>query len=74
MSKYTVSVPPTRDVGSFRVSASSSLYETAAQNALWSYNSAREHDGLEPLKRMPKGTTYKRLPATRDLTDSNSSL
>jgi len=28
------------------------------QNALWQYNGARAHDGLPPLKCMPKGTKY----------------
>jgi hypothetical protein len=32
-------------------------------DALSEYNSARAHDGLPPIKRMPSGTTYARAHA-----------
>lgn len=43
--KYTVKgfIP---DMGSYSTVARSSRYETATENALWSFNSARDHDGL----------------------------
>ena len=56
--KYTVKVPPTAEQGSYTCTVSSSRYETRAQQALADYNSARAHDGLPPVKRMPAGTTY----------------
>lgn len=56
--KYTVTVPPTAQMGSFKTVARSSRNESAAKNALWDYNSARAHDGLPPLSRMPSGTFY----------------
>ena len=62
MNRYQVAVPPTRDQGSYSCIASASYMETMKQNALWAYNSARAHDGLPPLSRMPSGTSYKRLP------------
>ena len=62
MNRYQVTVPPTRDQGSYSCIASASYCETMKQNALWAYNSARDHDGLPPLSRMPSGTAYKRLP------------
>lgn len=34
------------------------MSETLAKSALWDYNSARAHDGLPPLSRMPAGTVY----------------
>jgi len=55
---YKCIVPPTRNVGSYSTSCKASYGETKASNALWDYNSCRAHDGLEPLKRMPKGTKY----------------
>lgn len=55
---YTVDVPPTREQGSYTTRVRSTYYQTYRQAALQDYNSARAHDGLEPLKRMPKGTTY----------------
>lgn len=55
---YTVNVPPTRDQGSSAFYASASYNETMRQNALWTYNKMREHDGLDPIGRMPKGTKY----------------
>ena len=54
--KFTV--PPTREMGSYYGFASASCGETLAQSALWDYNSARAHDGLPPLSRMPAGTVY----------------
>lgn len=53
--KFRVKVPPTREQGSYNCVASDRA------DALWSYNSAREHDGLPPIKRMPKGTTYEKI-------------
>lgn len=51
-------VPPTSEVGSYSGTCSASFGETLAQSALWDYNSARAHDGLQPLSRMPAGTIY----------------
>lgn len=53
--KYQVIVPPTKEVGSYSCVVSGSNYR---EDALWDYNSARAHDGLEPINRMPKGTQY----------------
>jgi hypothetical protein len=59
--KYLVKVPPTKEQGNYKTTAQSGWGETYRKNALWSYNSAREHDGLPPIKRMPKGTTYEKI-------------
>ncbi len=59
MKTYTVSVPPTMEQGSFKATAKAIYNETMRQNALLQYNSARAHDCQIPLKRMPRGTTYK---------------
>jgi hypothetical protein len=56
--KYTVKVPPTAQVGSYKTTVTSGRSETPAQQALWDYNSARAHDGLPPVSRMPAGTSY----------------
>jgi len=59
--KYTVAVPPTSQVGSYQTTVSSCGKwgtESIAKKALWDYNSARAHDGLPPLARMPAGTRY----------------
>lgn len=55
--KYRLSVPPTNEQGSYNIIITVTN-ETKSAAALWHYNSARAHDGLEPVKRMPKGTTY----------------
>jgi len=55
---YLVKVPPTKEQGSYISTAHSSPTKTMEQNALWQYNGARAHDGLPPLKCMPKGTKY----------------
>jgi hypothetical protein len=52
MNKYIVTVPPTAEQGSYTTAADSRA------DALWYYNSARAHDGLPPLRRMPAGTVY----------------
>ena len=52
MSKFSVKVPPTTEMGSFVCNADSRA------DALWQYNSSRAHDGLEPVKRMPRGTKF----------------
>lgn len=61
--KYTVNVPPTREQGSYRTVAGASYMQTVQQCALQDYNTARAHDGLPPVSRMPAGTTYTRLPS-----------
>lgn len=60
MSRYTFTVPPTAEMGSYKATCSSSANETFRQNALWDYNNARQHDNLPPLSRMPAGTSYHR--------------
>jgi hypothetical protein len=52
MKLYNVYVPPTKEQGSYKTKASSK------QGALADYNSARGHDCLPPMKRMPNGTKY----------------
>jgi hypothetical protein len=56
--KYSVDVPATSEQGTYTTICEATYFETYQQNALADYNSARAHDGLEPLKRMPKGTKY----------------
>jgi len=61
MARYKVTVPLTREQGSYSTEVSSGGRfgtETIAQKALWDYNNARAHDGLPPIKRMPAGTKY----------------
>ena len=58
--KYKVNVPPTKEQGSYSCIVSN-RYESYRKDALWSYNKAREHDGLPPVERMPNGTTYKAI-------------
>lgn len=63
MKAIRFTVPATRQQGSHQGTASASRSETLAQSALWDYNSARAHDGLPPLSRMPAGTIYHRPAA-----------
>lgn len=56
--RRVVIVPITADQSPTRFIASSSLRETLAQNALWTYNHMRAHDGQEPISKMPNGTKY----------------
>lgn len=59
--KYSFTVPPTWEQGSYRGTCSASYLESYRRNALADYNSARAHDGLPPISRMPAGTRYVRL-------------
>ncbi len=57
--KYTVTVPPTSEQGSYKTTVDSRYSrEPIRKQALQDYNSARAHDGLPPVSRMPAGTTY----------------
>jgi hypothetical protein len=55
---YICIVPVTREMGTFKTNCSACYMESYKANALWQYNSSREHDNLEPLTKMPAGTTY----------------
>lgn len=55
---FDLRVPPTNDQGSYTAVISVEPNETRSAAALQSYNSARDHDGQPPLKRMPRGTEY----------------
>lgn len=62
MTAYRVIVPFKGDMGSVDpFIASSSPMETREENALWTINRMRDHDGLRHLSRMPKGTKYERI-------------
>jgi len=56
--RYSVKVPPTMEQGSYATTARASYGQTMRQAALQDYNSARSHDGLPPVSRMPAGTSY----------------
>lgn len=58
MKSYTVKVPPTAEQGSYTTTARAGYGQTMRACALQDYNSARAHDGLPPVKRMPAGTRY----------------
>lgn len=62
--RYKFKVPVTEDVGTYNSTCDSNYGETYRKSALWDYNSARAHDGLEPLGRMPNGTVYTKIKQT----------
>ncbi len=53
--RLKVEVGPTWEQGNTKFLAGSKA------DALWEYNSMRAHDGLPPLRRMPRGTKYTRV-------------
>ena len=70
--KYrSFSVPPTSTMGSYKGVCTNSHMESYEENALWDYNKAREHDGLRPLSKLPKGTQFGQESGARTL---NSTL
>lgn len=52
---WVITMPPTRDVGSYKTRYCGPK-SGARASALWDYNSARRHDGLSPVDRLPAGT------------------
>jgi hypothetical protein len=46
-------------IGDYEMTVSDDKFmETKEEEALWHLNSAREHDGLPPRERLPKGSTF----------------
>lgn len=54
-------VPTTWVMSSCKLIGRSTLTETARENALRDYNRMRDHDGLPPVKNLPKGTISRKL-------------
>jgi hypothetical protein len=61
---YSCFVPSTFHMSECRIVARSTPMETKVQCALRDYNNQREREGLRPLNRMPKGTTYTVIEGT----------
>jgi hypothetical protein len=55
-------IPPTKYIGSYTLAATEGFFYTAKQNILWEYNKARLREGLQAVKKMPRGTKYKMQP------------
>lgn len=63
MKKYICKVPFIPSMGSILpFNVSDSFGESKEEQALWQLNSMRDHDGLKHLARLPKGTTFERIP------------
>lgn len=58
MKTYKITTPNTMQVSSHTFTHKGTKAEAIA-NALQDYNSARAHDGLEPLAKLPRGTVCK---------------
>jgi len=57
--KYKAIIPFIDDMGSISpINCSSSPMETKEENLLWDLNKMREHDGQEPLTKLPKGVKF----------------
>jgi len=57
--KYTI--PSTVTMGNCTLIGKATPMESAKENALWAYNSMREHDSLPPVKRFPIGTVVENI-------------
>ena len=55
---YEVKIPLTKEMSPVQFVVSDKPSESWYEEALWYYNHARAHDGLKPLKALPKGTTH----------------
>lgn len=62
MTTYRVTVPFQDDMGSISpFVVRETPMKTKAEDALWTINDMRDHDGLPHLTRMPAGTKYERI-------------
>jgi hypothetical protein len=62
MARYRVTVPFIPSMGSIAPFIATDSYgETKQQNALWTINNMRDHDGLPHLTRLPRGTNFERV-------------
>jgi hypothetical protein len=55
MKTYKITTPNTKEMSAMVYTHKSNKAE-ALEYALWEYNSARAHDGLDPLVKLPRGT------------------
>jgi hypothetical protein len=61
--KFKVTFPYCSDMGSISpMVVRSSPMETAKEQALWQLNSMRQHDGLRPLRALPAGCVFTKVP------------
>jgi hypothetical protein len=56
--RILVEVPSTMEMGNYKTTVTGGFNQSFRQEALQDYNSARGHDGLPPLRKMPRGTKY----------------
>ena len=62
MGKYKVIFPFIDDMGTINsIIVNPSQMETSREQALWYINKMREHDNLNPLKRLPAGTKFEEV-------------
>lgn len=60
-SKYKATFPMTAQMSPISYVVTSSSMETKEEQALWYYNQSRDHDGLPPVKNLPKGTKFEEI-------------
>jgi hypothetical protein len=56
--KFKVFFPVTHNLGPCNYNVSDKPMETKEEEALWHYNKSREHDGLPPLSKLPRGVKF----------------
>lgn len=57
--KYKVHFPLTSEMSPIGyIVTDSASGESKEEQALWHYNRSRNHDGLAPLTRLPRGTRF----------------
>lgn len=59
--KYKAIFPLCNDMSPISYIVGDKSRETKEQEALWHYNKSRDHDGLPPLMRLPKGTKFEKI-------------
>lgn len=57
--RYDVFIPATDEMPAWTGVVAETTMETKEENALWHYNSSREHDALDPVTELPDGTKFR---------------
>jgi hypothetical protein len=76
--KYKVTIPLTHEMPGMIMTVEDKLIESKEEEALWYFNRSRDHDGVPPVKRLPRGTRFEAIEEETQFNtwqgDSNGSV
>lgn len=76
--KYKAIIPLTYEMPGMVVTVEDKTMECKEEEALWNFNRSREHDGLIPVTKLPRGTRFEAIEDENQFNtwqgDSNGSV